>query len=572
MAKPKDSGSSTKKPVVVAKKPAVVEDKKPVVVAKKPVVVAKKPTVVVDKAPTVVKPTGKATSAAGTRADAAKKPTVVSKPSMVAGSNKDFGVVKKQPAPQSRTVSAINAGPTSRVTSGTKEKAIFSLIPKDTSQLDRPTSRVTSGAKEQDLLSRMRGETPSGVTRDEAAQDGGNDTGGGAGGGSGSGSGTGTSKVDLDPFTQQLQAILTGGTFANPYNSLQSELEGIYNTGQTDLTTNRTNQLAGLKTLYDNAQTGLTTDRDAQLAALKTLYGDAQTGLTTDRTNQLAELSKLYGGAQTNLDARNKTGLENLQSGYDTARTSLGDLNTQAGKTINTSMDSLKAALEAQVNPYANLEAQSVSPTAELSSFLQGQNVGNQQAQDYAQVLNAQNAGASGAFNNVANILRSIAGANQQGALSDVAVQRDASTRQLASQNQAYGNQLTQGLLADKLRMGQTYDQNTFDISKALLGETSNVNQNYNQNAFNYSKGLLGDTSGVNQAYNQNAFNYNQGLFNDTSGVDQNYYTNKNALNQNLIQSRQGILTDKTQQQQSLMTLLMNAIAKGGKPTKGDLF
>ena len=224
--------------------------------------------------------------------------------------------------------------------------------------------------------------------------------------------GGGSGRNVLNDYTRQLQALLTGGSYADPYNSLLEKIKGLYGTAQTDLTTNQNTAVSGLESLY---------------------------------------------GDQTS---------------------SLAGINTQAGNTINSSMDSLKTMLEGQANPYANLKAESVTPTAQLSSFLQGQNVGDQQTQDYAQVLNAQNAGSAGAFNNLASVMRSIAGANQQGAISDVAVQRDASTRQLANQNAAAGTQLKQGLLADKLKLNQGYQQNQFDLSKGLLGAEQSVQQN----------------------------------------------------------------------------------------------
>jgi len=344
------------------------------------------------------------------------------------------------------TISSKDAGPTSRVTNAPKEKALLAKLPTVPELAKIKADAVAAAAA-------------------KAA-------------------GSSSGRNVLNDYTQQLQSLLTGGTYGKSYDDLQSQLEGIYGNAQSDLTNNRNTDIAGL--------------------------------------------GALYGGAQTALDARNKTGLANLQTGYDTARTSLGDLNTQAGKTINASMDSLQTMLQGQANPYADLQAQAVNPTAQLSSFLQGQNVGDQQTQDYAQVLNAQNAGSAGAFNNLAGVLRSIAGADKQGALNDVAVQRDASTRQLASNNQAYGNQLTQGLLADQLKMGQTYDANTFDLSK----------------------GQLSDTSNINQAYGQNRNTYNQGLMNAT----------------------QGIASDKTGQQNALITQLLASIAKGGVPKKGKLF
>lgn len=226
------------------------------------------------------------------------------------------------------------------------------------------------------------------------------------------GGGGGSGRNPLNDYTQQLQALLRGGSYADPYNGLLEKIKGIYGGAQTDLTTNQ----------------------NTAVGTLESLYGD-----------------------QTS---------------------SLAGINTQAGNTINSSMDSLETMLKGQANPYADLKAEEVTPTAQLSSFLQAQNVGDQQTQDYAQVLNAQNAGSAGAFNNLASVMRSIAGANQQGALSDVAVQRAASTRQLANQNAAAGTQLKQGLLADKLKLNQGYQQDQFDLSKGLLGAEQSVQQN----------------------------------------------------------------------------------------------
>jgi len=268
-----------------------------------------------------------------------------------------------------------------------------------------PTSRVTNKKLEDKANSRLVGQSELDAIRKKSAAE-------AAAAAAAAGGDGGGGRNPLNDYTQQLQSLLRGGSYADPYNGLLEKIKGLYGTAQTDLTTNQ----------------------NAAVSSLEGLYGD-----------------------QTS---------------------SLAGINTQAGNTINSSMDSLKTMLEGQANPYANLQAESVTPTAQLSSFLQGQNVGNQQTQDYAQVLNAHNAGSAGAFNNLASVMRSIAGANQQGAISDVAVQRDASTRQLANQNAAAGTQLKQGLLADKLKLNQGYQQNQFDLSKGLLGAEQSVQQN----------------------------------------------------------------------------------------------
>lgn len=176
------------------------------------------------------------------------------------------------------------------------------------------------------------------------------------------GGGGGGGRNPLNDYTQQLQALLTGGSYADPYNDLMSKFQGL----------------------------------------------------------------------------------------FDTQKTALQGINTQAGTTINDSMNSLETMLKAQANPYANLQAENVTPTAQLSSFLQGQNVGDQQTQDYAQVLNAQNAGAATNFNNLAGVLRSMATAGQTGALADVATQRDASARQLATTSAAAGANLQAASMNDQ--------------------------------------------------------------------------------------------------------------------------
>ena len=227
----------------------------------------------------------------------------------------------------------------------------------------------------------------------------------------GTGIGTGSSRNPLNDYTRQLQALLKGGSYADPYNSLMDQLSGLYGTAQTDLTTNK------------------------------------------------------------------DTALTNLKSMYDTQGGNLSRINTEAGTAINTSMDNLSTFLKNQANPYADLQAQNVDSSGQLSSFLQGQGTSDQATQDYAQVLNAQNAGSAGAFNNLAGVLRSISGANQTGALADVETQRAASGRQLVNNNAMYQSQLAQGLLADQGKINTGYNQNQFDLSKGLLSDKSSAQQ-----------------------------------------------------------------------------------------------
>lgn len=107
---------------------------------------------------------------------------------------------------------------------------------------------------------------------------------------------------------------------------------------------------------------------------------------------------------------------------------SLGDMS--AGN-INSSMDSLTSMLQGQANPYANFQAQNTSTTPELQQLLQSQGVDTNPLQQYATAINAQNTGQANAFQNQANTMRDIYGANQAGSIADTAMQRSNLLNQL---------------------------------------------------------------------------------------------------------------------------------------------
>lgn len=135
---------------------------------------------------------------------------------------------------------------------------------------------------------------------------------------------------------------------------------------------------------------------------------------------------------------------------YDNLLTSLnrlygGDDGTGGAKgQINTSMDNLKTFLGAQANPYAGFQAQAASTSPALTEFLQSQGAGTSPLGQYASVVNAQNAGAGTAFQNLANTLGSIYGANQSGQLSDVEQQRTNLANQLEQSRLGYATQVNQ--------------------------------------------------------------------------------------------------------------------------------
>jgi hypothetical protein len=118
-------------------------------------------------------------------------------------------------------------------------------------------------------------------------------------------------------------------------------------------------------------------------------------------------------------------------AGYANLLKSLTGLGNYAAGNVNSSMDELTRTLQAQANPFANYQAQSTSTTPELSQLLQSQGVSQDPLRQYAATVNAQNAGQASAFQNQANVMRDIYGANQAGSISDVGQQRNDLMNQL---------------------------------------------------------------------------------------------------------------------------------------------
>jgi hypothetical protein len=109
---------------------------------------------------------------------------------------------------------------------------------------------------------------------------------------------------------------------------------------------------------------------------------------------------------------------------YARLMSTLRNLGNSAAGNINTSMDALTQTLQAQANPFADFKAQQTQTTPELSQLLQSQGVSQDPLQQFAASINAQNQGQAAAFQNQANVMRDIYGANQAGSISDVAQQR----------------------------------------------------------------------------------------------------------------------------------------------------
>lgn len=109
---------------------------------------------------------------------------------------------------------------------------------------------------------------------------------------------------------------------------------------------------------------------------------------------------------------------------YKAMLDALKKLSEMAQGTINTSMDSLNKRLEAQANPFANMQIANTQTTPDFASLLQSQGVSADPLKQYASAINTQNTGQADAFKNLVGTLGDFNVADQQGMISDVAQQR----------------------------------------------------------------------------------------------------------------------------------------------------
>lgn len=110
--------------------------------------------------------------------------------------------------------------------------------------------------------------------------------------------------------------------------------------------------------------------------------------------------------------------------GKNSMLSTLQKLGNYSAGNINTSMNNLSTMLQGQKNPYADFKAQYTPTSPDMSQLLQSQGVSQDPLQQFATAINAQNRGQADAFQNQANTMRDIYGANQTGALGDVEAQR----------------------------------------------------------------------------------------------------------------------------------------------------
>lgn len=135
---------------------------------------------------------------------------------------------------------------------------------------------------------------------------------------------------------------------------------------------------------------------------------------------------------------------------YDELTNQLNTMGQQAEGTVGSSMDQLQQFLQGQANPYTGFKAQQTQVSPALSGLLQSQGVSTDPLQQYAATINAENTGQATAFQNLANTLGSLYGAQQQGALTDVAQNRANLQSQLAASRMGMGSQINQQAMGQR--------------------------------------------------------------------------------------------------------------------------
>jgi len=109
---------------------------------------------------------------------------------------------------------------------------------------------------------------------------------------------------------------------------------------------------------------------------------------------------------------------------YKNMLSTLQKLANYSAGNINSSMDNLSGMLQKQTNPYEGFQAQNTQTTPDFAQLLQSQGVSQDPLQQFASAINTQNRGQADAFQNQANTMRDIYGANQAGTVGDIEAQR----------------------------------------------------------------------------------------------------------------------------------------------------
>jgi hypothetical protein len=134
---------------------------------------------------------------------------------------------------------------------------------------------------------------------------------------------------------------------------------------------------------------------------------------------------------------------------YSNLVKAISDMYGKASGQINDSMTNLNTFLAGQKNPYEGFKAQDVVATPALEELLKSQGVSTTPLQQLATVVQAQNTGQTGAYNNLMDSMKTMWDAGQVQQQQNANIIQQQALQALAGNAMGYGA----GALADKKKV-----------------------------------------------------------------------------------------------------------------------
>lgn len=213
--------------------------------------------------------------------------------------------------------------------------------------------------------------------------------------------------------------------------------------------------------------TGLGKGNEGDIASA---YGNLINSAQSQNAERQAMIDRYYGGAENAAQQRLNDTLTRLQTLIGGAR---GELNTQTAEgtqRIDESTQRALAALGAQANPYAGLQA-IAAPVAEspLMGNLQALGQNTQGLSALRDMFTSEAAQQRGSAQDMINMLSAAQQASQQGRMTDVELARGAAQQDLGAAQRAAAQMLTNQQLQGEQAAQQAYASEIGNLQQAAL-------------------------------------------------------------------------------------------------------
>ena len=213
--------------------------------------------------------------------------------------------------------------------------------------------------------------------------------------------------------------------------------------------------------------TGLGKGNESDIAST---YGNLINSAQSQGAERQAMIDRYYGGAEGAAQQRLNDTLTRLQTLIGGARTELGTQTAEGTQRIDESTQRALAALGAQANPYAGLQALGV-PVSEspLMGNLQALGQNTQGLSALRDMFAAESAQGRNSAQNMINVLSAAQQAAQQGRMTDVELARGAAQQDLDAAQRAAAQMLTNQQLQGEQAAQQTYTGEIGNLQQAAL-------------------------------------------------------------------------------------------------------